>query len=274
MAILKDMKSDASGTISIYDVPSDEFEPIKRNESLGGLSGHTGDRKLFTLMYSLDLTGSMYLDDRYKKECKQLVEHLKDLNNLGIRCRVGVGYLRNNKYNPNLSEIADLSDDYISTLEKRLNDIEPEGETVLTRGILDGDNLVIADVEKSTKQGFYCNTPVHIFFSDFQSTESNGVINANLESIFEKEDDYKVIHVYAVTDDAEAILCQKKVSRQDFVMKFTETSDMQRFFSFVSQSVRIASTPTMDVDYSDRRAVGLHVQRGISESLRIHHDDI
>lgn len=273
MAIFKNMKNDTSGTTKIKNETSKDYVPTKRKESLGSLSGHTGDNKLFTLMYSLDLTGSMCQDNRYVTECQLLVEHLKGLNDFGFRCRVGVRYLKNNSYNCFL-EMADLTSDYIDQLERILKNITAEGQTALTHGIQEGDRIVIEDVEKSINQGFYCNTPVHIFFSDFQSTESEGMVRVNLDAIFSKEDNFEVIHVYAITDNAEAKLFGIPVSRKNFVMNFTETSNMKQFFSFISQSVKIASTSNMEVDYSDRRSVGLHVQQGISDSFRIHHDDI
>lgn len=265
-------------------------EDIIRNHSLhnhrGPLMGETGSKKQYEIQYTLDLTGSTALDEQgkkntanafYKLQNKCFIEHLYSLSKCGEKIRVAVSCLRCGTVEV-IKEFEYLDRTFIKGIKEKLNEYSPQGQTALTQGILKGDEAANRDTQKYLAEKLHVNVPIHIVFSDYESTENSKTIQSNLEKILEKEKTGQVINVFAGTESAGnknhvPLINNQKISTNNFFIPFTNLVEMRNFFSIINDSINYDSDGKEELDYDDRMQVMDHMKKAIEESIDFDYSD-
>lgn len=263
---------------------SQQFYGYREAPKRTPLKGHTGSKKLFVLKYTLDLTGSTVLDDQgyrntekafYKIQNDYFVKHLTSLLNNGEKIRVSISCLRNDTVEV-IKDFGFLNNEYLEDVKDRLNKLSPNGRTVLTKGILDGDDAAITDTQQYIQEKLHVNTPIHIIFSDYASTEDRTTTKINLEKILEKEKEGHVINVFAGTEpvrDRFPTIEGQPLSQSKYFIPFTNEVQIGNFFSIIRNTIDYNAPKEDELDYNDRTAVVNHMKRAIEESIDFNFTD-
>ncbi|MEG1096538.1 MAG: hypothetical protein RSD91_06925 [Clostridiales bacterium] len=195
--------------------PLSDVEKL-RKQSLDDL-GHSWE---FTFGYVLDATGSMNRDVEgtdesvYDVQIRAFISHLKMLFKNSVRLRYSVSVLRNNEIF-SLHDFVFLNESSIKSTGDMLSRITPSGSTVLTEGILVSLEKAIKEVNIRLESGKKYWPAVTIFFSDFETTESEAVVVDHLARIEKLQNDKEALLLLAGTEKCEFKALSHEIARKN-----------------------------------------------------------